>query len=128
MSASALRVCALRRSPILLQGKPEVPFSGAPRGSCQGGSSGAPTPLERDVKFNEIMRPLWVLEPPNYVRQPLWRQFWEAQFANRSFLFFGNAWTSCAAFAAFLWWSRVFGKCKSRSSSTLTISSPLLIS
>ncbi|PFH32065.1 hypothetical protein BESB_020060 [Besnoitia besnoiti] len=65
-------------------------------------------PLERNVPMKEILQPLWVLEPPNFLRRPVWRQFWEAQFANRSFFFFGNAWTSAAAFALFIWWSRVF--------------------
>lgn len=68
----------------------------------------APEVLERNVEMKEILHPRWVLEPPNFLRQPLWKQFWEAQFANRSFWFFGNAWTSAAAFTAFLWWSRVF--------------------
>ncbi|OEH80037.1 transmembrane protein [Cyclospora cayetanensis] len=95
MLVSACRRAAVRRSPLLLMKKMD-------------GSPGAPTPLERNIKMNEIMHPRWVLEPPNYVRQPLWRQWWEAQFSNRSFFFFGNAWTSAAAFAAFLWWSRVF--------------------
>lgn len=76
--------------------------------AAQGSVSAAPTPLARNVKMSEILSPRWVLEPPNFLRRPLWRQWWEAQFANRSFFFFGNAWTSAAAFAAFLWWSRVF--------------------
>lgn len=71
---------------------------------------GCPLPLNRNVRFAEVLSPRWVLEPPNYQRQPLWKQWWEAQFSNRTFLFFGNAWTSAAAFAALLWWSRVFGK------------------
>lgn len=70
---------------------------------------GSPVPLHRNVRFAEVLSPRWVLEPPNYQRRPLWRQWWEAQFSNRSFLFFGNAWSSAAAFAALLWWSRVFG-------------------
>ncbi|KFG33389.1 putative transmembrane protein [Toxoplasma gondii p89] len=74
--------------------------------------------LERNVPMKEILQPLWVVEPPNFLRQPVWKQFWEAQFANRSFFFFGNAWTSAAAFAFFIWWSRVFGRraCSQRNS------------
>eukprot|EP00920_Eleutheroschizon_duboscqi_P035832 GHVT01086740.1.p1 GENE.GHVT01086740.1~~GHVT01086740.1.p1 ORF type:complete len:212 (+),score=32.90 GHVT01086740.1:505-1140(+) len=68
----------------------------------------APAPLTRNVKLAEALPARWVLEPPNFLRTPLWRQYWEKQFANRSFFFFGNAWTSAASFAAFLWWSRIF--------------------
>ncbi|PHJ22089.1 transmembrane protein [Cystoisospora suis] len=64
--------------------------------------------LERNVHMKEILTPRWVLEPPNFVRRPVWRQWWEAQFGNKTFFFFGNAWTSAAAFALFIWWSRVF--------------------
>lgn len=94
MVLPVFRHAALRRSPLMLAKKLEGPR--------------APAPLDRNIEMNEILHPRWVLEPPNYVRQPLWRQFWEAQFNNRSFFFFGNAWTSAAAFAAFLWWSRIF--------------------
>ena len=98
MFASSFRLGALRRSFALYSANTKA----------AGGA--ALKPLERNIQFNEIIKPLWVIEPPNYLRQPLLKQFWEAQFANRSFFFFGNAWTSAAAFAAFLWWSRVFGK------------------
>lgn len=94
MFLSAFRRAALRRSPLMMAKKLEGP--------------GAPVPLDKNIEMKEILTPRWVIEPPNYLRQPLWKQFWEAQFANRSFLFFGNAWTSAAAFAALLWWSRVF--------------------
>ncbi|EPR59767.1 putative transmembrane protein [Toxoplasma gondii TgCatPRC2] len=79
-----------------------------PRLNAAAPAAEAAKTLERNVPMKEILQPLWVVEPPNFLRQPVWKQFWEAQFANRSFFFFGNAWTSAAAFAFFIWWSRVF--------------------
>lgn len=52
--------------------------------------------------------PRWVLETPNYSRTPLWRQFFESQFASRNFFFCGSAWTAIASFAFFMWYSRIF--------------------
>ncbi|SBT37155.1 hypothetical protein, conserved in Apicomplexan species [Plasmodium ovale wallikeri] len=64
--------------------------------------------LKRNVEFKEIFKPRWFLESPNYSRMPLWRRFFEGQYTNGSFLFFGNAWTSMFAFAFMLWFSRIF--------------------
>ncbi|KAF8820995.1 hypothetical protein IE077_002582 [Cardiosporidium cionae] len=64
--------------------------------------------LSRNIPLKEILPLRWLLESPNYLRIPLWKQYWEAQFANRSFFFFGNAWTAPVSFAFFLWASRIF--------------------
>lgn len=66
------------------------------------------TPLTENVKFSNILKPKWVIEPPNYTRTPLWKQFFEGQFASRNFLFFGGTWTAIASFGCLMWYSRLF--------------------
>ncbi|BAM39975.1 conserved hypothetical protein [Theileria orientalis strain Shintoku] len=64
-------------------------------------------PLKRNVAFSEIIKPRWVLEPPNYTRTPLWRQFLEVQFTSRNFFVFGSTWAALASFGFLLWYSRL---------------------
>eukprot|EP00923_Selenidium_pygospionis_P050618 GHVN01087590.1.p1 GENE.GHVN01087590.1~~GHVN01087590.1.p1 ORF type:complete len:197 (+),score=19.17 GHVN01087590.1:59-649(+) len=68
----------------------------------------APAPLTRDVALKEILPPSKHLEPPNYLRTPLWKTVWEGQFNSGTFAFFGKSWITVAAVTAFLYWTRVF--------------------
>lgn len=68
----------------------------------------APTPLTRNIKFTEVFTRGSYLNTPNYVRRPLWKSFWEAQFNGRTFLFFGKSWMALGSLVAFLYWTRIF--------------------
>lgn len=74
------------------------------------------TPLSKNIGFSEIFSTGRYLELPNYVRQPLWKSWWEAQFNNRTFLFFGKSWMAAASLVAFLYWTRLFGESRATSS------------
>ncbi|AFZ79128.1 hypothetical protein BEWA_019740 [Theileria equi strain WA] len=67
-----------------------------------------PQILRRNVSFGEVIKPKWVLEPPNYTRTPLWRQFFETQFSSRNFFIFGSTWAAITSFGFLMWYSRVF--------------------
>lgn len=63
--------------------------------------------LQRNIQFTEVLPIKQRLDQPNYVRHPLWKTFFEANFTNRTFLFFGKSWITLTAFTAFIWWSRI---------------------
>eukprot|EP00921_Rhytidocystis_pertsovi_P015407 GHVQ01024490.1.p1 GENE.GHVQ01024490.1~~GHVQ01024490.1.p1 ORF type:complete len:206 (-),score=19.01 GHVQ01024490.1:544-1161(-) len=65
-------------------------------------------PLNKNLLFSDIVRPKWLLEEQNFLRQPLWKQWWEAQFNARTLWILGCSWASLLTVTSFLWWSRVF--------------------
>lgn len=68
----------------------------------------SPSPLSKNVKFSEIFITGNYLQPPNYVRHPLWKSWWEAQFNNRTFFLFGKSWMAATSLLIFLCWTRIF--------------------
>ncbi|GFE54786.1 hypothetical protein BaOVIS_021900 [Babesia ovis] len=71
-------------------------------------AAASPPPLSENIVFRRVIKPKWVIEPPNYTRTSLWKQFFEGQFHSRNFFIFGGTWTAIASFGFFVWYSRIF--------------------
>eukprot|EP00922_Rhytidocystis_sp_ex-Travisia-forbesii_P060420 GHVS01089556.1.p1 GENE.GHVS01089556.1~~GHVS01089556.1.p1 ORF type:complete len:248 (+),score=25.73 GHVS01089556.1:229-972(+) len=59
------------------------------------------------LKFSDVVKPQWLLEEPNLLRRPIWRQWWEAQFSSRALFVLGSSWASFLTLTGVLWWSRL---------------------
>eukprot|EP00922_Rhytidocystis_sp_ex-Travisia-forbesii_P060419 GHVS01089555.1.p1 GENE.GHVS01089555.1~~GHVS01089555.1.p1 ORF type:complete len:250 (+),score=31.05 GHVS01089555.1:160-909(+) len=59
------------------------------------------------LQFSEVVKPQWLLEEPNFIRRPIWRQWWEAQFSSRALFVLGSSWASFLTLTGVLWWSRL---------------------
>lgn len=75
--------------------------------SATASKSAVPLPLTKNVKFDDILKPRWHLECPNYLRIPLWKNYFESQFCNGNFFIFGGSWTTVVSITALLLWSRL---------------------